>query len=78
MQTAVRKGQTRFLFEMATGTGKTLTAVEQEVLDGVTVRLIDSSERKRFDALIINEHYLHSVELVGEQLRCVAEYHGQW
>ena len=26
MQTAVRKGQTRFLFEMATGTGKTLTA----------------------------------------------------
>lgn len=26
LQTAVRKGQTRFLFEMATGTGKTLTA----------------------------------------------------
>ena len=27
LQDAVRKGQTRFLFEMATGTGKTLTAV---------------------------------------------------
>src|SRR5206468_3606165 len=26
LQGAVRKGQTRFLFEMATGTGKTLTA----------------------------------------------------
>jgi len=26
LQDAVRKGQTRFLFEMATGTGKTLTA----------------------------------------------------
>jgi hypothetical protein len=57
---------------------KKLTAVEQAVLDGVTVRLIDSRERKRFDALLIKEHYLHSAELVGEQLRYVAEYQGQW
>jgi hypothetical protein len=57
---------------------KKLTAVEQAVLDGVRVRLIDASERERFDALIIKEHYLHSAETVGEQLRYVAEYQGQW
>ncbi len=62
---------------MKTSTYK-LTAIEQEVLDGVTVRLINASERKRFDALIIKEHYLHSADLVGEQLRYVAEYQGQW
>jgi len=37
---------------MKTSTYK-LTAVEQEVLDGVTVRLINASEQERFDALII-------------------------
>lgn len=62
---------------MKTSTYK-LTAVEQEVLDGVTVRLINASEQERFDALIIKEHYLHSAELVGERLRYVAEYQGQW
>jgi len=62
---------------MKTSTYK-LTAVEQEVLNGVTVRLINASEQERFDALIIKEHYLHSAELVGERLRYVAEYQGQW
>jgi hypothetical protein len=55
-----------------------LTAVEQAMLDGVTVRLIHKEERERFDRLIVDEHYLHSAELVGEQLRYVAEYAGEW
>lgn len=55
-----------------------LTAVEQAMLNGVTVRLIHKKERERFDRLIEEEHYLHSVDLVGEQLRYVAEYDGEW
>lgn len=55
-----------------------LTAAEQAMLDGVTVRLIKKNERGRFDRLIVEEHYLHSVDLVGEQLRYVAEYDGEW
>jgi len=53
-------------------------AVEQAVLDGVTVRLIEQEEREGFDRLIEQEHYLRSAELVGEQMRYVAEYDGQW
>lgn len=55
-----------------------LTAVEQAMLDGVKVRLIEKGERARFDGLIVEQHYLHSVELVGEQMRYVAEYAGEW
>lgn len=55
-----------------------LTAEQQALLDGVQVRLIEERERKRFDRLLIEGHYLHSARLVGEQLRYVAEYQGQW
>ena len=55
-----------------------LTRAEQELLEGVRVRPIEAHERKAFDALVIKEHYLHSAELVGEQLRHVAEYQGHW
>jgi hypothetical protein len=55
-----------------------LTPAEQELLDGVTVRTIEPRERKSFDELLVKEHYLHSAELVGEQLRYVAEYQGRW
>jgi hypothetical protein len=55
-----------------------LTPAEQELLDGVTVRLIEAHERKVFDELLVKAHYLHSAELVGEQLRYVAEYQGKW
>ncbi len=55
-----------------------LTAQQQALLDGVQVRLIDPREREYFDRLLIAEHYLHSAQLVGEQLRYVAEYQGQW
>lgn len=55
-----------------------LTAQEQALIDGVQVRLIEPAERERFDQLIIAEHYLQNCQLVGEQLRYVAEYQGQW
>lgn len=55
-----------------------LTAAEQALLDGVTVRLIHPEERQRFDRLLVEHHYLHSADLVGEQLRYVAEYQSQW
>ncbi len=48
------------------------------MLDGVTVRPIIKSERERFDQLIVSQHYLHTAELVGEQVRFVAEYQGEW
>lgn len=63
---------------METGKKPSLTFREQALLDGVTVRLIDKSERERFDRLIITEHYLHNADLVGAQLRYVAEFQGDW
>lgn len=55
-----------------------LTAEQQALLDGVQVRLIEPREREGFDRLLIEGHYLHSAEFVGEQLRYVAQYQGQW
>jgi hypothetical protein len=55
-----------------------LTPSEQDLLDHVTVRLIRPEERAAFDELLIKEHYLHNADLVGEQLRYVAEHAGQW
>ena len=42
------------------------------------MRLVQPEERERFDRLIVESHYLHNAEFVGEQLRYVAEYQGQW
>lgn len=55
-----------------------LTAEQQALLDGVQVRLINEPEREPFNRLLIEGHYLHSARFVGEQLRYVAEYKGQW
>jgi Domain of unknown function (DUF4338)/DDE_Tnp_1-associated len=55
-----------------------LSAAEQGLLDGVTLRLIERAERARYDQLLVTHHYLHSATLVGEQLRYVAEHAGQW
>lgn len=51
---------------------------ETTILDQLTVRLIRPDEQVNFDALIVEHHYLHRADLVGEQLRYVAEYQGQW
>ena len=52
-----------------------LTEAEPAVVEGV---IVQPSERERFDRLMTEEHYLRSAEVVGEQLRYVAEYAGRW
>jgi hypothetical protein len=51
---------------------------EPLLLKEVTVRLMDDSERERFDQELATKHYLKNAYAVGRVLRYVAEYHGQW
>lgn len=51
---------------------------EQQVLVHLEVRLARADEVARFDQLLVEHHYLQSAQLVGEQLRYVATYCGQW
>lgn len=44
----------------------------------IRVRLLEKSERARFDELLAREHYLHNPTVVGQALRYVAEVQGQW
>ena len=55
-----------------------ITNEQQALLEGVQLRLIEPGERERIDRLIVEQHYLGNAQLVGEQLRYVAEYQGQW
>jgi hypothetical protein len=56
-----------------------LSTDEQHVLDHLQVRLLTSPKDKaRCDQLIIEHHYLKDATLVGEHLRYVATYKGQW
>jgi hypothetical protein len=55
-----------------------LTPAQQALVEGVQVRLIKTEERQEFDRLVIDGHYLHSADFVGEQLRYVGEYDGHW
>ena len=55
------------------------TLDEQKVLEGLQVRLVVSpKEIKRFNDLIVQEHYLQNAQLVGEHLRYVATFKGEW
>jgi predicted transposase YbfD/YdcC len=54
------------------------SADEQHVLEHLTVRPVPPHQVGRFDQLIVAHHYLQSAELVGEHLRYVATYRGQW
>jgi hypothetical protein len=52
---------------------------EIRLLEEVTVRLIESEEdRLRHDDLLEREHYLHNANAIGQALRYVAEYRGEW
>lgn len=51
---------------------------EQHILDHLTVRPIQAQERRRYDALMEEHHYLHSHRLVGQQICYVATYRGEW
>lgn len=57
---------------------RTPTGPEQDVLDGITVRLVRPEELEKYNHLIETKHYLKSSAVVGETLRYVAEYEGQW
>lgn len=63
---------------MRPSTKPLLSEAEQTILDEVSLRPIEPEERIRFDELICREHYLRSADLVGEQLRYVAESRGRW
>jgi len=51
---------------------------EAAVVEKIQVRLVRPEEEARWDELIVQHHYLKSARMVGEQLRYVAEYQGQW
>jgi hypothetical protein len=51
---------------------------EQQILDHLTVRPIRPHERRGYDALMKEHHYLHRHQLVGEQLCYVVTYRGEW
>src|SRR5664279_1814622 len=55
-----------------------ITEEEPCLLKGVQIRLLQPEERERFDQLMGEQHYLGNAQLVGEQVRYVAEYQGQW
>jgi hypothetical protein len=54
------------------------TPEEQDILDHLVVRPIPPEEYARFDALLVEHHYLKSALLVGEHMRYVASYKGEW
>ena len=54
------------------------TTDEQQVLEHLTLRLVQTHEVPRYDTLMAAEHYLKSARVVGEHLRYVATYRGQW
>jgi hypothetical protein len=51
---------------------------EPVLLRAISLRLIQDSERERFDQLLSAEHYLHNPTTVGAALRYVAEWGDQW
>jgi len=54
------------------------SADEQEILTQLLVRPARPEEVERLDELLAQHHYLKNAHLVGEHLRYIAEYRGQW
>jgi predicted transposase YbfD/YdcC len=55
------------------------TADEQTVLREMHVKLLGApKDLEKCDQILIREHYLHSAQLVGEQLRYAVLWQGQW
>jgi hypothetical protein len=48
------------------------------LFNDVRVRLLEPSEQTRFEELLSREHYLKNATVVGQALRYVAQYQGQW
>jgi hypothetical protein len=53
-------------------------AGEQEILDGLVIRLVTLEETEKFNDLVAEHHYLKSSVLVGEHMRYVAAFEGEW
>lgn len=53
-------------------------AGEQEILDGLEIRLITMEETEKFNSLVAEHHYLKSSVLVGEHMRYAATFEGEW
>jgi len=51
---------------------------EQEILIHLLVEPVPPDQEERFDLLVVEHHYLKSAQVVGEHLRYVATYRGQW
>jgi hypothetical protein len=52
---------------------------EQPLLDQLEIHLLlDRDQQDRWNQLVLEQHYLHTATLVGEQLRYAASYQGQW
>ena len=47
---------------------------EPHVLDHLQVRLIEPHEKDAWNQLVVAHHYLKNADLVGAQLRYVAQY----
>lgn len=50
----------------------------EDLVREVEVRLVASSERQAWDALMHQHHYLGFQGMIGESLRYVAEHQGHW
>ena len=51
---------------------------EAAVVDQIQVRLVRPEEEAEWNQLMVENHYLKSAQMVGEQLRYVAECQGRW
>ena len=55
------------------------SADEQTVLSGMSVKLLlRPKDIQKCDRMLIEHHYLHSAQLVGERLRYAVIWKGQW
>lgn len=50
----------------------------KHILGQINVRMLEESERARFDGLLEERHYLKSARVGGRSLRHVAELNGEW
>ena len=66
----MQKGKVRF---------RRPTADEHTVLLGMSVKLlVRPKDIQKCDRMLIEHHYLHSAQLVGERLRYAVIWKGQW
>jgi len=55
------------------------TPDEQTMLGEITVKLlVNPKDLRKCDEILVEQHYLHSAQLVGEQLRYAVIWKGQW